>query len=177
MIDSDHPSLSIARQCQLLSISRSGFYYQPSGESELNLTLMRLIDEQHMRTPYYGARQMARHLRREGYVVGRKRIRRLMQKMGLCVVYQRPRTTVPAADHEVYPYLLRDLVIDRPNQVWCADITYIQMRRGFLYLVDRHSEGSGREYIHGWQGAVDGQCVHRAAMAVAEIRVRLSARV
>jgi putative transposase len=82
MIDSDHPSLSIARQCQLVSISRSGFYYQPSGESELNLTLMRLIDEQHMRAPYYGARQMARHLRREGYVVGRKRIRRLMQKMG-----------------------------------------------------------------------------------------------
>jgi putative transposase len=135
MIDSDHRSLSIARQCQLLSISRSGFYYQPSGESELNLALMRLIDQQHMRTPYYGARQMARYLRREGYVVGRKRIRRLMQKMGLCVVYQRPRTTVPAVDHEVYPYLLRDLVIDRPNQVWCADITYIQMQRGFLYLV------------------------------------------
>ena len=135
MIDSDHPSLSIARQCQLVSISRSGFYYQPSGESELNLTLMRLIDEQHMRTPYYGARQMARHLRREGYVVGRKRIRRLMQKMGLCVIYQRPRTTVPALDHEVYPYLLRDLVIDRPNQVWCADITFISMQRGFHYLV------------------------------------------
>src|SRR5262245_512942 len=96
---------------------------------------MRLIDEQHMRTPYYGARQMARYLRREGYVVGRKRIRRLMQKMGLCVIYQRPRTSIPAADHEVYPYLLRELEVDRPNQVWCADITYIQMRRGFLYLV------------------------------------------
>jgi len=118
-----------------VSISRSGFYYQPSGESELNLTLMRLIDEQHMRTPYYGARQMVRYLRREGYVVSRKRVRRLMHKMGLCVIYQRPRTTVPAFDHEVYPYLLRDLVIDRPNQVWCADITYISMRRGFLYLV------------------------------------------
>ena len=134
MIDSGHPSLSIARQCELVGISRSGFYYQPSGETELNLTLMRLIDEQHMRTPYYGARQMARYLRREGYVVGRKRVRRLMQKMGLCVIYQRPRTTIPAADHEVYPYLLRDLVIDRPNQVWCADITYIPMRRGFLYF-------------------------------------------
>jgi putative transposase len=78
---------------------------------------------------------MARHLRREGYVVGRKRVRRLMQKMGLCVIYQRPRTSIPAADHEIYPYLLRDLEIDRPNQVWCADITYIPMRRGFLYLV------------------------------------------
>ena len=118
MIDSDHPSLSIARQCQLVSISRSGFYYQPSGESELNLTLMRLIDEQHMRTPYYGARQMARHLRREGYVVGRKRIRRLMQKMGLCVVYQRPRTTVPAPDHEVD--LARDPQVAHPLAVAAA---------------------------------------------------------
>jgi putative transposase len=78
---------------------------------------------------------MARHLRREGYVVGRKRVRRLMQKMGLCVIYQRPRTSIPAADHEIYPYLLRDLEIDRPNQVWCADITYMPMRRGFLDLV------------------------------------------
>jgi putative transposase len=135
MIETAHKSLSIARQCQLVSISRSRFYYQPSGETELNLTLMRLIDEQHLRTPYYGARQMARHLRREGYVVGRKRIRRLMQKMGLCVVYQKPRTSIPAADHEIHPYLLRDLVIDRPNQVWCTDITYIPMRRGFMYLV------------------------------------------
>ena len=135
MIDSDHGSLSVARQCQLVGISRSGFYYKPTGETELNLTLMRLMDEQHMRTPYYGARQMARHLRREGYVVGRKRIRRLMQKMGLCVIYQRPRTTIPQIDHEVYPYLLRDLAIERPNQVWCADITYISMRRGFLYLI------------------------------------------
>jgi putative transposase len=135
MIDSDHGSLSVARQCQLVGISRSGFYYKPMGETELNLTLMRLMDEQHMRTPFYGARQMARHLRREGYVVGRKRIRRLMHKMGLSVIYQRPRTTMPEVDHEVYPYLLRDLVIERPNQVWCADITYISMRRGFLYLV------------------------------------------
>ena len=101
MIDSEHRSLSIARQCQLVSISRSGFYYQPSGESDLNLALMRLIDEQHMRTPFYGARQMVRYLRREGYVVSRKRVRRLMHKMSLCVIYQRPRTTVPALDHEV----------------------------------------------------------------------------
>jgi putative transposase len=135
MIDSDHPSLSVARQCELVKISRSGFYYKPSGESELNLVLMQLIDEQHMRTPFYGARQMVRYLRREGYDVGRKRIRRLMQKMGLCVIYQRPRTTIPDVEHEVYPYLLRDLAIDRPNQVWSADITYIPMQRGFQYLV------------------------------------------
>ena len=93
MIDSEHPSLSIARQCQLVSISRSGFYYQPSGESEFNLMLMRLMDEQHMRTPFYGARQMVRHLRREGYVVSHKRVRRGMQKMGQCVGGDEERST------------------------------------------------------------------------------------
>jgi putative transposase len=135
MIEPDHPQLSIARQCELVSISRSGFYYRPAGETPLNLALMQLIDTQFLETPWYGSRQMARHLRREGHAVGRKRVRRLMAKMGLAPIYQRPRTTVPHPDHRVYPYLLRDLVIDRPNQVWCADLTYIPMRRGFLYLV------------------------------------------
>jgi putative transposase len=135
MIEPDHPQLSIARQCELVSISRSGFYYRPADETPLNLALMRLIDAQFLETPWYGSRQMARHLRREGYTVGRKRVRRLMAKMGLAPIYQRPRTTVPHPEHRVYPYLLRDLVIDRPNQVWCADLTYIPMRRGFLYLV------------------------------------------
>jgi putative transposase len=135
MIEPDHPQLSIARQCELVAISRSGFYYRPAGETPLNLALMRLIDAQFLETPWYGSRQMARHLRREGYTVGRKRVRRLMAKMGLAPIYQRPRTTVPHPEHRVYPYLLRDLVIDRPNQVWCADLTYIPMRRGFLYLV------------------------------------------
>jgi putative transposase len=96
---------------------------------------MRLIDMQFLETPWYGSRQMVRHLRREGYVVGRKRVWRLMAKMGLAPIYQRPRTTGPHPGHRVYPYLLRDPVIDRPNQVWCADLTYIPMRRGFLYLV------------------------------------------
>ena len=135
MIEPAHPQLSVARQCELVSISRSGFYYRPTGETPLNLELMRLIDAQFLGTPWYGSRQMARHLRREGYMVGRKRVRRLMAKMGLAPIYQRPRTTVPHPEHRVYPYLLRDLVIDRPNQVWCADLTYIPMRRGFLYLV------------------------------------------
>jgi putative transposase len=135
IIDPMHPRLSVVRQCELVSISRSGFYYQPASETPLNLMLMRLIDEQFLQTPWYGSRQMARHLRREGYGVGRKRVRRLMAKMGLVPIYQRPRTTVPHPDHQVYPYLLREMVIDRPNQVWCADITYIAMRRGFLYLV------------------------------------------
>jgi putative transposase len=135
MIESEHPKLSITRQCELVSISRSGFYHRPAGETPLNLELMRLIDAQFLETPWYGSRQMARHLRREGYTVGRKRVRRLMAKMGLAPIYQRPRTTVPHPEHRVYPSLLRDLVIDRPNQVWCADLTYLPMRRGFLYLV------------------------------------------
>ncbi len=135
MIEPGHPRLSVVRQCQLASISRSGFYHRPAGETALNLELMRLIDAQFLETPWYGSRQMARHLRREGYAVGRKRIRRLMAKMGLVPIYQRPRTTVPHPEHRVFPYLLRDLVVDRPNQVWCADITYLPMRRGFLYLV------------------------------------------
>jgi putative transposase len=117
MIEPAHPKLSVVRQCELVSISRSGFYYQPSGETPLNLTLMRLIDVQFLETPWDGSRQMARHLRREGYTVGRKRVRRLMAKMGLEPISQRPRTTVPHPEHQVYPYLLREVVIDRPNQV------------------------------------------------------------
>ena len=127
--------LSIVRQCELLSLSRSSFYYQPVGESAENLALMRLIDAQFLETPWYGARQMVRHLRRDGHGVGRKRVRRLMALMGLAPIYQRPRTTLPHPEHRIYPYLLRDLVVSQPNQVWCADITYIPMRRGFLYLV------------------------------------------
>ena len=135
MIDPEHPQLSVVRQCELVAISRSGFYYQPAGETPLNLELMRLIDRQFLETPWYGSRQMARHLRREGYLVGRKRVRRLMAKMGLEPIYQRPRTTVLHPEHQIYPYLLREMVIERPNQVWCSDITYIPMQRGFLYLV------------------------------------------
>ena len=135
MIEPDHPGLSVVRQCELVSISRSGFYRQPAGETPLTLDLMRLIDAQFLETPWYGSGQMVRHLRREGFAIGRKRVRRLMARMGLVPIYQRPRTTVPHPEHRVYPYLLRDVVIDRPNQVWCADITYIPMRRGFLDLV------------------------------------------
>ena len=135
MIDPAHPHLSIVRQCALVSISRSAFYYEPTGETPLNLALMRLIDEQFLETPFYGARQMARHLRRRGHVVGRKRVRRLMAKMGLTAIYQKPRTSEPHPAHRTYKYLLRHLTIDQPNHVWCADITYIPMRSGFLYLV------------------------------------------
>ncbi len=135
MIELGHPDLSVVRQCELVSISRSSFYYQPVGETAENLALMRLIDAQFLDTPWYGSRQMARHLRRDGHEVGRKRVRRLMALMGLVPIYQRPRTTVPNSEHRVWLYLLRDMVVDRPNQVWCTDLTYIPMRRGFLYLV------------------------------------------
>jgi putative transposase len=127
--------LSIARQCELLSICRSSYYYKATGETLLNLQLMRLLDEQFLETPYYGARQMARYLRRQGYCVSRKRISRLMRNMGLSAIYQKPNTSKPHPEHKIYPYLLRGMTINKPNQVWCADITYIPMRRGFLYLV------------------------------------------
>ncbi|AWB08076.1 IS3 family transposase (plasmid) [Azospirillum humicireducens] len=135
LVEADHPRLSITRQCELVSISRSSYYGPAKGEPAENLELMRLIDGQFLETPWYGSRQMTRHLRRHGHQVNRKRVRRLMVRMGLQAVYQRPKTTVPHPEHKVWPYLLRDLTIDRPNQVWCSDITYIPMRRGFLYLV------------------------------------------
>jgi putative transposase len=135
MVDPKSSDLSIARQCKLVGISRSGFYAPARGESEANLELMRLIDAQFMDTPFYGSRQMARHLRRLGHEVNRKRVRRLMRIMGLEAIYQRPRTSDPHPEHKIYPYLLRDMTIDRPDQVWCSDLTYIPMRKGFLYLV------------------------------------------
>jgi putative transposase len=119
----------------MLGISRSAVYYKPIGESAENLQLMRLIDEQFMDTPFYGARQMSKHLRRLGYAAGRKRIRRLMRKMGLEPIYQKPNTSAPHPEHRIYPYLLKGMEINEPNQVWCTDISYIPMRRGFLYLV------------------------------------------
>jgi len=135
MIRRYRPDLSLSRQCHLLSISRSSFYYLPKGESPSSLALMRRIDELFLKYPFYGSRQMTRQLRRDGVHVGRHRVRRLMRLMGLEAIYQAPRTSAPHPAHRVYPYLLRGLVIDRPNQVWCADITYIPVQRGFLYLV------------------------------------------
>jgi len=135
MVDRRHPSLSVVRQCRLLDISRSGLYYRPVGISQEDLTLMKLIDRQYLGTPFYGARRIAAWLRNQGYRVNRKRIRRLMRIMGLKAIYRHPRTSTPAPGHKVYPYLLNGMEITRPNQVWAADITYIPMARGFLYLV------------------------------------------
>lgn len=135
MIERCHPSLSVGAQCRLLSISRSSFYYAAQGETETNLGLMLLIDKQFLDTPFYGVRQMTWHLRNQGFAVNEKRIRRLMRLMGLMPIYQKPNTSKPAKGHKTYPYLLRGLLVNRPGQVWCTDITYIPMRRGFLYLI------------------------------------------
>ena len=142
MVNSGHARLSIVRQCALLKITRSSLYYEKTGESPLNLALMQEIDRAFTEWPFLGVRQMRRYLVSLGYGVGNKRVRRLMRLMGLVAVYQKPKTSAPNPEDKRYPYLLRDLVIERSNQVWCADITYIPMRRGFLYLVavmDWHS--------------------------------------
>ena len=134
MVRQDH-KLSLRKQCELLQLSRSRLYYQPVGESVENLRFMEIIDKQFLKTPRYGSRQMARYMKRNNYQCGRHRIRRLMRLMRLVPIYQQPNTSKKHPQHKIWPYLLRKAVIDRPNQVWCADITYIPMRRGFLYLV------------------------------------------
>ncbi len=122
--------LSVARQCELLGLPRSTWYYEPLGETTENLKLMRAIDEQYLKTPFYGSRKMS-----EVFGVNRKRIQRLMRLMGIEAIYPKHRTTCPGAGHKIYPYLLRNVAIIRPNQVWSTDITYLPMQQGFLYLV------------------------------------------
>ncbi|WP_420634259.1 IS3 family transposase [Candidatus Palauibacter sp.] len=134
MIERDGP-LSLSRQCALVGVSRSSLYYRPRGESAENLALMRRIDELHMAYPFYGSRQLVRHLRREGATAGRHRIRRLMRLMGVEATYRRPRTSVAGPEHRVFPYLLRGLTISRADHVWCADITHVPVTQGFFYLV------------------------------------------
>ena len=228
MVDRASSALSVSRQSVLLGVSRRSVYYTPRGASDFNLRMMRAMDEQYLSAPWYGSRQMVRVLRRMGYGVGRKRVRRGMRVMGLRSLAPGPSTSRRSPAHPVYPYLLRELSIDRPGQVWCADVTYIPMARGFLYLVavmdwysrrvlawklsttqdtdfclealqdalDRQSprrssiptracpresggkpvhqpgldgsfEGLGHSDFHGWQRPVAGQCVYRAAVAIA----------
>ena len=124
MVVRDHPALGLSRQCRLLSVGRSSLYYEPKGESAETLALMRRIDELFLKYPFYGARWMALHLRREGVGIGRRRAGRLMRLMGLQAIYRAPRTSDPHPEHRVWPYLLRGLTIERANHVWCADITY-----------------------------------------------------
>jgi putative transposase len=135
MIDPAHQNLSVSRQCQVLKINRSTFYYKKKPIKPEDLKLMELIDKQYLKTPTWGSRSMRNHLRRLGYKINRKRVQRLMRLMGLEAIYPKRRTSRPHPGHKVYPYLLRNLKIDHPNQVWAADITYIPMARGFMYLV------------------------------------------
>jgi putative transposase len=135
LVDHSDPVLPIVTQCRLLKIARSTLYYRPAPVSPDDLAVMRRMDELYLASPFYGSRRMVAVLRREGVVINRKRVRRLMWVMGLEAIYQKPNTSRGHPDHKVYPYLLRGLIIDRPNQVWCADITYIPMAKGFVYLV------------------------------------------
>ncbi len=149
MVDREHPSLSLVRQCALLGVSRSSIYYRPRAASPEDLSLMGEIDRQYLETPFFGSRRMKAWLERQGMPVSRKRVQRLMRAMGLRAIYRRPSTSRPAPEQRVYPYLLRNVRITRPNQVWAADITYLPMARGFLYLVavmDWHSR-----YVVAWR--------------------------
>ncbi len=131
----EHPDLSVVRQCQLLGIARSSFYYQPKSQSEEEWTLLRLIDQQYLETPFYGSRRMRVVLRQQGYEVNRKRVQRLMRQLGIEAIYPKPRLSQTHPDHQVYPYLLRNLAVTQANQVWCTDITYLPVLKGHFYLV------------------------------------------
>lgn len=149
MIERKNKHIFVKRQCELLNVARSAVYSKQADPASTDLELMRLIDEQYLKTPFFGSRRMTAHLRRLGHPVNRKRVRRLMRKMGVVAIYQKPRTSTPAPEHKKYPYLLGGLTIDRPGQVSATDITYIPMAKGFLYLVviiDWYSR-----FILGWR--------------------------
>jgi putative transposase len=135
LVDRDHAEISIRRQCELLGANRSSLYCQPIGESQENLLLMRLMDEQYTRTPFYGSRRMTEWLINQGHGVNRKRVSRLMEVLGIEAVHPKPKLSRPGEGHKIYPYLLRGVTVGRPDQVWSTDITYIRMAQGFVYLV------------------------------------------
>src|SRR5229473_4136486 len=228
LVDRDHREPSIRRQCELLGVARSGIYRKPPPANDNDLALMRRIDELFTAWPFLGSRRMAAMLRADGWPVNRKRVQRLMRRMGIAALGPKPRTTKPAPGHKIFPYLLRNLPIERPNQVWAADITYVPIGRGFLYLVavidwasravlawrlsntmdvsfcvsaleaalarfgkpeifntDQGSQFTSAAFtgalaaaqipdFDGWARPVDGQCLHRAAVAQLEVRGHLS---
>lgn len=142
------PGTNVSRQCRWLGIHRSGLYYKPRMEKEENLLLMRLLDEKYLKTPFYGQRKLTCWLREKGFTVNGKRVKRLMELMGWQTLYRKPNTSWKNKEHKVYPYLLRDLTITHANQVWAIDITYIPMRKGFMYLcaiIDLHTR-----YVVNW---------------------------
>jgi len=169
-IDPGHSRLSVSRQCELLEFPRSSYYRRDCcliGESEENLKLMRIIDEEYMRHPFYGTRKMRDYLQRQGYRVNRKRVQRLMRKMGIQSLAPKPNTSVPRKEHKVYPYLLKGMYINCPDQVWCSDITYIRLSGGFVYMtavMDWHSR-----YVLSWEVSVtmdDDFCVNALNSAI-----------
>ena len=168
-IEARHSTLSISRQCDLIGLPRTSYYRRPGEvcESPENLELMGLIDEEYMRHPFYGSRKMSSYLRRKGHKVNRKRVQRLMRKMGIQSIAPKPDTSAPRKEHKVYPYLLKGLEIKEPNQVWCSDITYIRLQGGFVYLtavMDWHSR-----YVLSWEVSVtmdDDFCVNALTSAL-----------
>ena len=169
LVEPDHPKLSVQRQCDLIGLSRAS-YYRPKAcelESEENRLLMRLIDEEYTRHPFYGSRKLRDYLQRLGYPVNRKRVRRLMKRMGLVSIAPKPNTSRPGPGHKIYPYLLRELEINRVNQVWCSDITYLPMESGNVYLtvvMDWYSR-----YVLAWEVSVTMEehfCVHALESAL-----------
>ena len=152
MVDKQHQQISLRRQCSLLGLARASLYYQERGEEEENLELMRRLDEQYTRTPFYGVRRLTAWLRTQGHQVNPKRVARLMQLLGLEAIYPKPRLSVPTPEHRVYPYLLRGMKIERVNQVWSSDITYIRLQGGFVYLtavMDWYSR-----YVLSWEVSI-----------------------
>ena len=162
MIEPGHQQLSIRRQCELVGLNRASYYYQGAAESQLNLELMRKIDEQYLKTPYYGWPRMTAHLQRQGYAINHKRVQRLMQKMGLQAIYPRSRPKNERQPHKIYPYLLNEVEMVRPNQVWSSDITYLPLKNGFMYLVAVIDWFS--RYILAWElsNTLDGSFCQRA---------------
>jgi len=148
MIEPKHKRLSISRQCDLIGLPRASYYYAPKSDDRYNQLMMNMIDEQFTKTPFYGVPRMTAWLRRQGHEVNHKRIRRLMRKMGLEAIYPKKNLSKAHPAHKKYPYLLRDVVVDHPDQAWCADITYVRLQQGFVYLVvimDWHSR-----YVLAW---------------------------
>ena len=149
LIEPSHPALSVRRQCELLGLSRSSLYYEPAGETSEDLRLMRRIDEQYTACPFYGSRRLTAWLMAQGEEVNRKRVQRLMRIMGLEAIYPKPRLSLAGKGHRIYPYLLRGVQVERPDQVWSTDITYIPMTSGFMYLaavIDWYSR-----YVIAWR--------------------------
>lgn len=171
LVELGQEAMSLRRQCDLLGLNRSSWYVQPGGESELNLRLMWRLDEQYPLTPFFGWRRMTAWLQKQDYKVNGKRVRRLLALMGLQAIYPRPKTTQRDVSHRIYPYLLRNLAIERPNQVWCADITSVPMPHGFMYLVAIMDWCS--RFVLAWQlsNTLDGFVCHEAlTLALAQGR-------